>query len=284
MPGLHQEISSTMQRFEIRFDIKSPAGSGYATFRLAGKDGGPALSLTFASNSVYLYTYNPKHRQRGNHQSITLHDKTRGLGPTRSVRLFVNTVTGTSDLFVSGERAAHLGKDAGDQLSEGDYSARIQLSPQGISSSALANLWIGPWSGELPKPTDATGPSTALVNGDVAPGTPKAMRDGKWSLESDLGNLELPAEKIMSVDFGGDLHPHHTAARLRLADGSSLNVDDFHWKEHELTAHSATLGDLRLPAAAIAELIYDPALPHAPMNPEPKDLAEKAPADPAGKQ
>jgi len=196
------------------------------------------------------------------------------------VRLFVDTRAGTCDFFINGVAVAHVGKDPGERLTKSDYTFRLQPYSSGGIPSILSNVWIGPWSGELPQPAAAAAPSTALVNGDVAPGAPKAMHDGQWTLDSELGGLDFPAEKMLAVDFGGEMHPEHTAARLRLVDGTTINVDGFHWKDRELTAHSAILGDMRLPLGAVAELVYDPPLPHVPMTPESAELVQKAPAKP----
>jgi hypothetical protein len=85
------------------------------------------------------------------------------------------------------------------------------------------------------------------------------------------------------VDFGGVPDQPRPAARLRLADDTIVNVDSFQWDGREWTAHSATLGDLRLPTAAVRELIYDPAPPHAQATVT-KKLAKKDTEDNADHQ
>jgi hypothetical protein len=101
------------------------------------------------------------------------------------------------------------------------------------------------------------------------------MRGGKFTLESDLGPLEIPVEQVVKIDFGGAMSAENAVARIALADGTNINVDAFHWDGHELSAHSATLGDLRLPGGLVTELIYTPTARHAPVLPEPKKRSPK---------
>ncbi|HEY2342082.1 MAG TPA: hypothetical protein VGH90_03580, partial [Chthoniobacteraceae bacterium] len=46
---------------------------------------------------------------------------------------------------------------------------------------------------------------------------------------------------------------------LRLVDGSVIHADTFQWDGNELTAHSQTLGDIRIARDNLAELVLHPA-------------------------
>ncbi len=204
-----------------------------------------------------------------------MQDKLTNLNTRRAIRLFVDSRTGTSDLFVNGVLIAHIGQDAGERLKPEEYTIHFQPYPMNTGPCVLSNLWVGPWAGDLPRagsPADAT---TALNNGDAAPGLPKGMHDGKLAMEGDLGAFDIPLEKVQEVDFGGAMLPEQAAGRLRLADGTAVNVGEFHWDGLTLRAHSATLGDLRLPAGTVEDLIYDPSPVHPPMYPDPKTVAQK---------
>src|SRR5205823_1999528 len=122
-----------------------------------------------------------------------------------------------------------------------------------------------PWNGELPRTETEAAGSTALANGDVAPGIPKCFQQGKLSVDSELGELNFPLERALALDFGGPMEIKPAPARLRLGDGTTVNVDAFRWDGNELTAHSTTWGDLRLPAGVVQQIIYDPAQPRPPM-------------------
>jgi hypothetical protein len=58
-----------------------------------------------------------------------------------------------------------------------------------------------------------------------------------------------------------------------------VNLDGFNWDGRELTAHSPTLGDLRLPADAVNDLIYHPAPARPPAAVTTKKLVKKDSGD-----
>ena len=122
---------------------------------------------------------------------------------------------------------------------------------------------------------EATG-TTSLINGDLVAGTPKSIHRETVTIDSDLGELAMPVDKTLHVDFGGTMDAPQAAARVRLTDGTLLNLDEFRWDEHGLSAHGATLGDLHLPRQAIAELIYAPARSRAPLDLDPQKAGQNA--------
>lgn len=282
LPGLKREINPAMDRFEVRIDANSPVvNTSNFIVTLTNKENTTTLTATISYSDINLVVMNAASRRRPNWRDIPLQDKLGELNSRRALRLFVNTKTGTCDIAVNGVLFAHLGQDAGDRLLKSQYSVRIQPYPiaggpyAGGASCILSNIWIGPWSGELPHAATTDAATTALVNGDAAAGLPKAMHDGKLTIESDLGELDLPFEKALAIDFGGPLEPRHAAARIRLADGTAINVDQFNWNGMQLVAHSPVLGDLRLPANAASELIFDPAPARAPLPVDTKKVAQK---------
>ncbi len=280
MPVLEHPVNPALDRFEIRFEVWAPGSQfGLFSFSLLNKDNGPALIANLSPGTLYVAVRNPQ-RQRFIQRNANIQENTPASRERKSVRIFVDKKTGTCDWFFNGVSIVHLGHDPSERLSESQYTARLQLYPGVTAANVVSNLWIGPWNGELPRSVAPGGPALSLVNGDVAFGNPKSIQNGTWSVEGDVGPLDIPTERVLAADFGGELQPRRSAARLWLVDGTVLTVDDFQWKERELTAHSATVGELRLPLGAIAELIYDPALPHAPMTPESKDLAQKAAPEP----
>jgi len=118
-------------------------------------------------------------------------------------------------------------------------------------------------------------PVTVLTNGDAAPGVPEFLAESGWHLENEIGPLDLPAENVRAVEFGGRMQPVAATGRLRLVDGSALLVDRFQWAGNEVSAHHAIFGDLHLPARAVSELIFAPAPVRAPTVEEPKKAAKK---------
>ena len=192
--------------------------------------------------------------------------------------MFVDRKAGTADFLLNGALVARTGQNAGERLPGIGEVVSISVSQQEDSAVVLSNLWVGPWTGELPRAGEGTPAATALTNGDAAPDVPDKWRDGKFTIETAAGPLELPLEKVQAVEFGGVMTPEKAAGRIRLADGCAVNVDGFRWDGKELAAHSAILGDLRLAAGVVSELIFDPAPARPPRTPVAKKLAQKADA------
>ena len=279
MPGLQRTIDSGLERFEIRVDAAGVDNSPNFMLSLADPAGN-MLRVTVGYGSLQLSVQHTTGRRRSPWRNIPLSEKLGNANSQRDLRLFVDTRTGTSDLVINGVHIIRLGQDEVERLPPAQYTAKIQPYPNQGMSSVFSNIWMGPWNGELPSSAKAADESTALSNGDLAKGAPMAMHDGKFTIDSDLGELDIPVEKALAVDFGGAVDGQKIAARFRLGDGTVLNVDRFHWDGQELTAHSPTLGDLRLPGGVVSELIYDPSPVHAPTPVGANKLAQKDPGEP----
>lgn len=276
MPGLEHVISPDLERFELRVETTGLAGSpGNFLMTFMGKNS-TSLNVTLSYGELQVVVIDP-HGRQPNWRQIPLQEKLGGKNTHRAVRCFVDTKAGTCDVVINGVHIVRIGQDKNERLLKGQYTIRIVPYPS--QASLLSNIWAGPWSGEIPHSDAESAGATALTNGDVAPGLPKCLREGKLAVDSELGELSFPLEKALALDFGGTLETKRAAARLRLDDGTTVNVDRFHWEGAELSAHSPTLGDLRLPTAATREIIYDPALTRPPQAVLPRALAQKQAKD-----
>jgi hypothetical protein len=220
----------------------------------------------------------PKNKHFPSERSIELNLP--DLSSRTNVRAFVNSKIGTLDLVLDGVAVARVGREPDERIPNiGDMiTIALSTSPHGMPT-ILSNLRIRPWSGELP-PGDA--PGISLANGDVSRAAPGEAHDGKIRLSGEVGDMDVSMDKIQSIDFGGAFTPKPAAGRIYLPDGTILNVDGFRFGGNELTAHSQALGDLRLPANALSELILEPALPRAPhvIVAAPPGPSETLPANP----
>ena len=285
--GLNVPAAEIPERFELRFDA-TEAGENPPNFGLilGTKKNQGTLNATFNYFQLYLSMQNPKARRQDS-RNIPLRDKFPDASSRMALRVFVDRKVGTTAFYINGALILRTGQQAAERLPGLGEVVSITASPnQADSVTILSNLWIGPWNGELPRPGEGVPPLTALANGDSAPSVPVKMGDGKFTVESEAGPLELPLEKVQAVEFGGVMTPGKAAARIRLADGGAVHVDGFRWDGKDLAAHSAILGDLRFAAGAVGELIFDPAPVRAPRMPAAKKLAQKvedaAPEEEAG--
>ena len=280
MKGLHREISADLERFEVRGEVTF-ANGGYsnATLKVAGKSGG-SMQATISLDEIQIIAYSPS-GQQPNWKTIPFRDKLPEPTTRLALRLFVDTKAGRTELYINGVPIARTGQTASDRMSGPCSTVSFQSRANGGAPVVFSNLWIGPWTGELPRVGTELGAITALANGDATPGAPKELRDGQLLIETELGPLDLALEKVHSVDFGAAAQPEKAVARLRLVNGGAIHVSSFRWDGQEISAHSATLGDLRLPVKAVSELIYDPAPIRAPVVAAAKKPAQKTAPDAA---
>jgi hypothetical protein len=272
MNGLQREVSAALDRFEVRGEGAFITNSwGNFGIQISGKKG-VAMQAMFSPEEVQLLGGG-----ENNWRNVPIREKIPEATTRLAVRLFVDAKAGRLDVFVNGVPITRSGQNAKAIIAalQGARTVRFIAYANGGSPLVFSNLWIGPWTGELPRFGADAGGVTALANGDATAGAPKELRDGKLSLETEIGPLDLPADKVLAIDFGGAPQPERAAARLRMTDGSVINLDAFRWQNRELVAHSATLGDLRLAAAVVSELVFDPAPPRPPAVAPAKKLAQK---------
>jgi hypothetical protein len=268
------ELGDGLDRFELRVDfvlLGDNPGTMNVNF-LGANEGTVAMSLS--SYEMSLYVQNPRSPAGGMSRELPFRDKIGENIRQFSLRAFVNGPAGTVDFCLNGYHLGRTGQTAGERLPGLGKGISIDTYTYSRTQMILSQVSITPWSGEIPKAGE-TGPLTVLANGDVATGIPALLPDGRWRLESEIGPLELPVGKVQAVEFGGEMQPATAAARVRMVDGSALLVDRFQWAGGELTAHHAVFGDLRIPAASVGELIYDPSPVRPPTMVDPKKIARK---------
>jgi hypothetical protein len=264
------------ERFEVRFDITS-AGEDPPSFNLEFRDksGGSSVQTSLSDGEFRIFAVNPNSENGIRQQEVALSEKLVDPTTRLSVRVFVDRKAGAIDFLFDGVPVAKVGHRKGERMPEVGAQILLQSQTSDESAVVVSNLWLGPWNGEMPKSGNDAGPAIALANGDVAAGRPTAWRDGTFSFESEIGPLELPLAAVQSIEFGGGSAPESAVARVYLPHGGSLNVDTFRWDGRELIAHSATAGDLHLPADAVRELVFNPPPALAQHDQTSKKLAQK---------
>jgi hypothetical protein len=269
------EVGNGLDRYELRVDVGYPGQNpGTLMVTLGTGDDGGGVVLNMSVYEMNVYVNNPKNRGGGANRQLpfreTIDQNTRQL----FLRAFVNRTAGTIDFMVNGHYLGRTGQGA-ERLPGVGKTVAIDTYAYGRSDIVLSQLTIVPWSGEIPR-FGQSSPVTVLANGDTAEGVPASLAENLWKLGSELGDLELPADKVQAVEFGGEMQPVSATGRLRLVDGSALLVDRFQWEGGNVTAHHAVFGDLRLRGSDVSELIYNPAPARAPAVQDPK-TAKKGP-------
>ncbi len=262
------------ERYELRFDVTSISGSEPSVIlsMTSAQDSG-RLQAQLSHGRLYAYAYSRK-SQSSRSKQIEFVDKLQDPTSRRNIRVFVDAKLGTADIFLDGVFLIKIGQQVSERLPGLGDTIRMQAYPQ-QASVVVSNIWLGPWNGELPTPSSEPTPATSLTNGDVAMGAPKDFRDGKLLLESEIGPLELPMDRVLAVEFGGTLSSKPAHARVRLTDGCAISLETFHWEGGQLIARSEVLGDLQIPAKLISELVLAPSPPRTPKTPPVKQVAQE---------
>jgi hypothetical protein len=270
-------------RYEIRAEATDSGGAEpYLTISLTGNGGMPSVQASVAYGQLRIYGYNLNNNAQGNgrrlngqvNRSVPLENKLPESNSRRSLRLFVDTKLGTVDFFVNGVHITKFGQSPGERAPGVGAQFNVYAYVQSGNAVVLSNLWVGPWNGEIPRPGEDVG-AVYLNNGDFAAGSPKGIKDGKLTIEGELGPLSVPLERITNVQFGGEATTEKAVARLRLRDGAIVHLDNFHWDGTELKAHSTVLGDLKVPVEQVMELILAPSAIRFPKAVEARKIGEK---------
>lgn len=261
-------------RFEMRCEaVAFGENEPYFSLSLASKNGSNQLNLSFSYGELNIHGYS----QRGNGRSFSAEVPTKdkfGDSKRRFVRLFVDSEKGSATIMCEGIILKKLGARKEEAMTGLGHTLSF-YSYSGYSPTRLSNIWVGPWNGEVPETAKEPAASVALSNGDIASGEVRTMSGGKAIIATDVGEFELPMERIVTIEFGGVPSAEKAAGRVRLRDGSVVHVSEFRWEADTLSAKSAILGDVRFAATEIAELILAPAALRLPVGPLPVKAAPK---------
>jgi hypothetical protein len=268
--GLLVPVPSKADRYELRMDV-TDAGGGAPNFALylTDENNRTSMQASFGYGRLQVYLYSRNGRGGPNWKQIPLDSKLKELYSRHRLRVFVDSVNAAVDFYLDGVSLGRIALPKGDKQPGFGKRMRINSYGQNVAPLIVSNVWVGPWNGELPRPGGVEA-GVALSNGDFATGDPGEMTNGSVRVATDLGPFELPAGKITSVQFGGEIAPKQTVGRVRFADGSAINVDSFAFEGGKLTAKSATLGDIQISAEAVTELAFSPAPLRPPQSPATK--------------
>ena len=225
--------------------------------------------LHIHSQGLSFYDINPRQRARGPmQQQVKFGDKVKADAKRRQVRLLADRVSGRLAVIIDGALVMQFAPKPADgprSLGRG-----ILLMPQSNLPCTFSNLWVGPWSGQMPGKDSQTAPETVvLANGDEVLGSIGGMTATGLKVESEVGPLELPLDRLTMIDFGGPSPEPTPGQRLHLAGFGSLTMDAWRVENGFVTLHSAVAGNLKLPLAVVRELVMATQKPQASAAPVP---------------
>jgi hypothetical protein len=251
-------------RYQISFDLTAPEGN-WPPFALwiDGSSGERRLSISYFGNSVEV------DRSPGSGLGVTEMIRAGALGSRINVELFVDSQAHTVDMFLDGVLQTQLGRGGDNGLSQ--LGRRVVLTfgeayqSFGMRHAAfgvVSNIQIHSWDGVF---RESDGQPKVFMH-TIGPfeGTVVRWSAGRMVIDWKGVPFERDSSEVAVVDFGGVFAPRQSAARIRLLDGETINLDAFHVEGESLVAHSETLGELWLPLNSLSELVVHPALPRSP--------------------
>ena len=249
-------------RYELSFDVLNPSGALPDFIVQLESPGVADPSVRVESNEEGKVNFF-EHKDGWN-RLIDPHFRNAAKWPEKvtpysriNVRAFIDTKECASHFYFDGVPVAEIGHAIGKKYPNLGKSVELRCCDDS-DLRVFSNISITPWKGLLPENPERQS-SIELTNGDSAFGEIKQAKDGAIDIETELGPLKIAVANASRIVLSGAFSPVQAVARLRLADGSVIHADSFHWNGEELTGHSPTLGDLRIPVAALDELVIHPA-------------------------
>ncbi len=270
--GLNRQLAGLPDKFEVRCDAVDMSGNEpNLSIRLSstGKETS-SLDLDFNYGSLRVYGWSSGGRSRSFWKDVQLRNQRGGYEPIPrlSVRLFVDNKVGTVDVLVNGEHKVKSGQAVGERVP--GVGQWVTIGAYGGSNvpAVVSDVWVGPWNGELPRPSLAA--CVSLSNGDIAEAAPSEMKDGKLLVDLGGGPMEVPIDRVDAIHFDTQPSTTGSAGRIRLVNGDAISVESFKFDGGELVARSTSLGELRIPSAKLREIAFDVPAPRFPLVPKDK--------------
>jgi hypothetical protein len=247
----------------LRFDCTcTRAGLPVGTVHLATQDGNAWIRANLYGGQFRFYQQTRTNGGGMNMRQIPLAENSELRSTRASFRIFVDTERGTAALSLNGSKLMTTGERGKDRVRGVGEKVQFYIGGNGLPH-VLSNVRIAPWNGEE-STAGAMGPTTVFANGDISASEPSKFSEGRFHLESEAGLLEVPAERIAAVRFRGEPSAARAPGRVRLHDGTVINVESFRWDGKELVARGLNIGEFRLAAEDVRELVFDPDEPAAP--------------------
>ena len=168
-PSLGRTLDNLPDKVEVSFQLSTPKGpAGYA-IQLFTEENRPGLMIQGSWDSAYIYDMSPR-KQGGvffnQPQQVDFGEKIGSEGNRRHFRFLADRKTGRLAMFVNGIVVAQFGQRPGKESAKPGKG--IAITPQPMNSSAtISNLWIAPWSGELPDAPKSSGRANQRAGGNI---------------------------------------------------------------------------------------------------------------------
>lgn len=132
----------------------------------------------------------------------------------------------------------------------------------------VSNLKVSEWDGhsdpESPSDPNTRQDSVRLANRDRMTGTIRHIRDGRITVQTAQGDLDVPINRVTHLVFAPSTNnptppttPADWQVRAQLAGGGSVSLRLQSWTPQGLTGSSDALGDIALQTTNIRQLLFN---------------------------
>lgn len=245
------------QSVEISFQVSTGKIPAVFSIQLFSEPNKPGYMMQCYSEGIFLHDMAPRGRNRAVfQQQFTFEDKVPKEATQRQIRILADRPSGKVTFVVDGVVVGQVLRKPGD--GDRNLGRGFMILPQTTTTCTFSDLWIGPWSGQIPgkEPAGASEQqhSVLLANGDESRGTVQTASPESVKFESEVGLVELPTSRLMMLDFGRAQSKAARGARLRLSDSGSLTVSSYRVENGNVICQSAIAGELKLPLTAVQEI------------------------------
>ncbi len=246
-------------RVEVDFTVTAERVPIYFSTQLFTEPTNPGYMLHVSNGALSLYDMNPRPRGRGiNQQQFPFAKEIDLSARERHLRLFTDRSSGRMVILVDGVVTAQITPRAAD--GPRNLGRGVMIAPQPNTGCTISNLWVGPWNGVVPGKSagpDALQETVGLANGDEVEGSVDLATPTSMKVTSEVGSLNLPTERVTTLDFGGPpVADQGAGTRLHFAGQGSLTVTSWRIENETLICRSEFAGELKLPLKAVQEIVF----------------------------
>jgi hypothetical protein len=263
--NLGRVIEAMPSRVDFSFDVLlSKKGQFYFTVYLFTEPDNPGYIMQVHQGGMYVYDTGGLARARGGVQQLQVQfgDKIRMDAMQHRARVLADRVTGRVTLLMDGVVMGQFGPRS--SAPPRNLARGVGLVQQQNMPVTFANLWVAPWNGQIPGqelPGATAQDSVLLANGDEAQGTIGTGTPEIIQITSEAGTLDLPVNRLTTIDFGGRATEPAGGIRLRLNDRSVLTVSSYRIENGLVSGKNPLIGDIKFPLSALQELVFTPSTP-----------------------
>ncbi len=265
VPGLARKWPAYTGAFAVNLEMETAEAAPAFQIQLFNAKDQPTISLFCPGNGRIYFGFNAA-TDGGNGQRFT--NKDFRLPRTSEKKLQLSLVL---DRPARAFRVLAAGQEIGRvtfKKEEADAAlevAGINITPQGARRPwRLANLWLAPWAALSDQGTaSALPPRTQqvihLANGDETSGEIEGIDAALLTLNTDVGKLTLPLQRVTLLSFPGpETARPENAVRLRFHDRGVLSVTNLQIEKDRIACQTLQGQRLEFPLALVKELVYQP--------------------------